>query len=238
MDIFVLVSWKTELHQRAWAVEDCPFCQGLEPARVEERVWTFSVYLVPLIRANKGWIARCNFCERPIKETAPAPSVPLEKWSPADGLAPLFRQLGYKGKVVLRRGTVDDRLRSMLRTAHDATSLNQMDVTFGMSTGAIFGAILGGLLGYLSFQLRLFPGATDGFKFAFLGVLVGLVVGLVIGSVTQWLLRRVSMATQIIAPACANNKINMNRLVELSSEFNGSVQQAVLDVRDELLPDG
>ncbi len=115
---------------------------------------------------------------------------------------------------------------------------NQMDVTFGMSTGAIFGAILGGLLGYLSFQLRLFPGATDGFKFAFLGVLVGLVVGLVIGSVTQWLLRRVSMATQIIAPACTNNKINMNRLVELSSEFNGSVQQAVLDVRDELLPDG
>lgn len=233
MDVWILMSWKTSLKQRAWTIENCPYCQGLEPTRVEERVWTFSVYFIPLIRENRGWIGRCDFCERPIKPDAPPTSVPLDDWSPKLGLAPLLRRLGYTGKVVVRNAPLDERWKSLLKAAHDATGLNSMDTTFGMTSGAVYGIVLGALIGYVLWQFGLFPASKDSFRFVFLGAIAGLVLGVISGAALQWLLGRVPLAARIIGTACANYKVDLNRLAELSQNYSWTVQQAVREVRDE-----
>jgi hypothetical protein len=230
MDIWILLSWKTSLHQRAWAFDACPHCQGLEPIRVEEKVWTFSVWFVPLIKDSRGYIGRCDVCQRPVCVGAPSRSVRLEEWSPQLGLVPLLKRLGYTGKIKLRNAPVDERLRSLLRAAEDATRLNGMDTTFGMTTGAIFGLPVGIGLGLLVAQLN---HAKDPFKFGFVGAIAGIVIGLAIGGFLQWFLRRPVLAAKIIGAPVANYKLNLDRLVELSRDCSSSVQQAVLDLRDE-----
>ena len=106
---------------------------------IELRSW--SVHQSERISVT-GKTGRCDFCERPINTLITPKEIPLYEWSPATGLDVLVGQLVPSGDVRLPQKNSDARMHSLLGAAKDASSINNVDITFGITTGVLIGAIV------------------------------------------------------------------------------------------------
>jgi hypothetical protein len=232
MDIFVVFSWKTVGHHRAWSVAECRHCQGLEPVRVEERIFTFSLYWIPVVRESKGLVGRCDFCSRAVEVTTTSKSIHLDDWSPPQGLALLMRKLGFTGKVTVRRAPVDERLRSLLDVTQQTTSLWNAQVLSGILIGLCVGVAMGIAVGKLLYAANVRLG-TDQLGMVMISCFVCAWLGAMGGAIIQWMINRVTVAKKIVERAFQAYGIDLARLEELSLEYNHIVQRAVTAAREE-----
>jgi hypothetical protein len=224
--------WETVLKQRGWSVADCAHCQGLEAVRVEEKLFVLSIYLFPIFQDSKGWVGRCDFCGRPVEASTTSQSIGLDEWSPQQRLAPLLRKLGFTGKVRVRRAPVDERLKSFLAATQDATLIKNLNVLLGRGIGFLIGVVLAIPLALvLAYWVRISEDSV-GFFVSFSCVVVG-VIGAIAGGIIHAMLKRVREAKYIIKRNCIDYDVDIQRLSELSLDYNHVVQRAVAEVHAE-----
>lgn len=231
MDITVLISWGNKLHHRGWDIGFCPFCRGLEVMRVEEIVWRFAVYGVPIVRESKGHLQRCELCARPAQPYFFPPAVGPNDWSPADGFTRLLRQRGHRGKVVRRKERLELRNRSLLTAACDAITMSNMSVMPGLLVGLILGLLLGCGLGVVLLETEILRLAKDAVGAAIIGALSGALVGATAGACGYWWLRRHAVARTFIRRACDFHQMDPDALAMISAEYSPHVHQAVIEVQ-------
>jgi hypothetical protein len=232
MDISILISWKTTYEQVAWSAGHCAFCQQLEAVRIENAVEVVSVWFIPVSRHVKGKAGRCDFCERPVNRVIAAQAIALDEWSPSNDLTRLFRRLAPQTGIQLPDKNADGRLHSLLAAARDASSINNLDITFGVTTGGLLGFVTCLLAGIYLFDHGVIRTEMDKMGFVAALVLPGIVVGAIIGAVVHALFKRGRVAFRKINAACRSYGIDTRKLDMLSHSYGRIVRRATRAARD------
>ncbi len=232
MDVSVLVSWKTTYRQVAWSVGDCLFCKQLEAVRIEDDIQVVSIWFIPIVQQVTGQSRRCDFCERPIDHHIGVKELPLPEWSPAKGLDALVGELIPSGELQLPDKNSDRRLHSLLGAAADASSINNVDITFGITTGILLGIAVCLPLGIYLFDSGSVKTQLDRLGFAFASILTGIGGGAVIGAIVHAIFKRGKVAFRKIHAACENYALDIDKLEELSQGYGGKIRRAVRAVRE------
>ena len=233
MDISVLVSFKTKLVPHGWSASFCPCCQQLEAVRLNETVLVVAVWFVPIYRTVTGKAAQCDFCERFIDPNQIASErVSLDEWAPADGLETLFRRLAPQKEFAVPEQNSDGRLHSLLAAAGEAASIHEMDITFGMTTGALAGVAVSVPVGLYLFHNKLLRMRTDEFGVIFGSILIGIFAGIFLGAIVHAILKRGKAAFAKLETTSRRYDLDLDRLEVLSHEHGGLVQRSARALRD------
>jgi hypothetical protein len=124
----------------------------------------------------------------------------------------------------------DQKLRSLLSATRESTSINSLDVTFGISTGAVVGAALSIPLSLYAFDNRLAPIGLDQFGFVFLCLMIALVFGAVSGGAISFLATSRRVAREKLSAACQKYPIEFARLNETTALYGHRVAGAAVHV--------
>ena len=233
MSFPVLISWNTVFEQAGWTVGHCSHCGQLTAVRVDNAVEVVRIYLYPVHRRAMGQVARCDFCERPIRLQRSVPTIGLSEWSPPEGLTALFDTLPPFNEIRPPDRPTTKRLRSLLSAAREAASfykVNIGDISISLAVGAVLGGVLAALIGMSLFDAKLVHDPID--RFVTLCVVIGLAVGASSAGIIAAVFQRVRTAFDKINTACANYEIDVGRLDELSADYGKVIQQAIQRVRD------
>jgi hypothetical protein len=199
-----------------------------------------SVFFVPVSRRVFTQTARCDFCERPIEEVVATDHVPLEHWSPPEGMEDLLRRLGVARPADDPEVSADARLDSLLSATEEAASPGNVDITFGITTGALAGAVLGVPLGRYLFQKYelgaslvqrgILMAEPDTLNVVFVSILGGLVLGAIFGAILDGLFKPSRVALAKINAAYEKYDLDPTALEERSQSFSGRIRKAVRKV--------
>jgi hypothetical protein len=232
MDISVLISFRKTLKQTGWSTCYCRHCQQIEAARCDDIVQTVAIWFVPVVRSVVGRTGRCDFCERIIDQWTSPNSVPVESWEPKQGLDSLIARTGAPAVTPIPAPDSTARLDSLFTSVAGACSMNSLDVTFGISTGAILGAIACSITGGILFQTGFRIGELDLFGSVFGSLLAGGVIGAIIGGGLQIIVSRNRVAQRMIQTAYDNYHLDLKRLKEIAQSHPSIVCRAVNRLRD------
>lgn len=234
MDVSVLVSWKTKFTPVSWTLDYCPFCDQNEAIRIEQATEVVAVWGIPVSKTDEGKFGRCDFCERQLNVPQEMKNVDLERWNPKDGLSTLAKILGVEESVEIPERNTENSVNSMLAAVKHETSINTIDLTFGISTGAILGGLIAFPLAALLYVPE-FPDTDEGkFNFVFSVGLIGIAVGAILGGVWHAILKRGKLAKAKIGGVLDRYPLDSELVLKLSEKFGGVVQKSVLELRNTI----
>lgn len=231
LDITVLITRETIYRQFAWSVGYCPYCEQLEAIRVEEVQIQTSLFLIPVHWEVLGESARCDFCGRAIDPSVIAiDQIAQDEWHPAEGIDVLMDNYTLPEDSDLPEVNSKRRLNSLLSAAQEASSISNLDVTFGATTGPLLGAPICLALGYLLHSSKLIRGDLE--QMLLVSILVGVIGGMPFGALVHALIKRSKVAHRRINIARENYGIDIDLLEDLSQEYNRLVKRTVVALRD------
>lgn len=231
MDISFLISWKTVPHPVAWTIGRCPYCHGLEAIRIEDSVIVVSVNFLPIIRSPTGkQTASCGFCERAVDLPVALNRIDIASWEPHDGIDALATKLGMNGRAMSMDRNHETRMRSLLSAVEEASTLDRLDISFGLTTGLLLGGVAGGVAGYYIVPPRLW--GMDDVGRVFAGIFAGLVLGAIIGASFLTILRRRSVPFSTLRKVCRDYQLDPASLLALAGDSPRRVQSALRRIRD------
>ncbi len=159
--------------------------------------------------------------------------IPLDQWSPSQGLGTLVEKLALPGDTYIPDKDSETRLRSLLSATKFASSINNVDITFGIITGTIVGALIGLLTGFILFQSGIIKTEADQVSFALAFLAAGLLSGALIGAIAYAFLQRGRVAFRKISAACGNYNLDPGQLAKLSQGYGRVVRQAIRAVQEK-----
>ena len=228
MDITVLISWKSVPRSFGWTIGPCPYCNAVTAGRIDELIHQIDVCFIPVLSTVVGYQCKCDLCERPLADFLPEKRLSSGEWNHSLGLHQIATKLGLPSPP--QTTEADVMIDSLLSSVTDSTTLNALDISFGLTTGGIIGAITGIGLGYV--VLPKFLDQTDLFGCVFIGILGGLVLGGVIGASIAALTRRSSVPFQKINSAVEHYALDTSKLLQIAKRYPARIQNAALRVRD------
>lgn len=228
------VSWYTIPKQVAWSVIYCPHCQQLEAGRCDEHIQITEIYFIPVSREVSGQGGRCDFCERPASEWMSENTVPLDAWSPAQGLPTLLSLVDMPAATIVPPAESESRLHSLLYAIEEKCAINGMDVRLGLVLGGAIGAGGGGAICALMTQRGFRVGELDALGSIFAAILAGGLAGVILGGCIQILLTRHRIATRCLRESCGRYRIDLKKLQEIAMTHSAMIRRAVRRLRDSL----
>lgn len=236
MDVSFLVSWKTVPRQVAWTIGRCSHCQGFEAIRIEDSVLVVSVNFLPIVRSRTGkQTASCDFCERPVELPVAMNRIDADSWAPSEGMESLAAKLGMNWQALPTERRPEIRLGSLLSAAQEASTLDRLDISMGLTTGLLVGGIAGGLIGYYIVPPRAW--GMDDIGRVFAGIFAGLALGATIGASLLALIRRKSVPLHRLRRACRDYRLDPASLLPLAGDSPHRVRSAVRRIHEFWLLD-
>jgi hypothetical protein len=231
MHILIISERKTR--QIGWTLGVCGSCGGWEAIRVEDLIKTTKLWFIPLDSSVVGRSLRCDFCERFLRG-APTKlrTIEFRAWTPADGLQVLAQRLGGDPTVVSEKRDADKRIHSLLGGIAHSTSINNINVDLGITTGLIVGGLFGLLVGL--FVLPYFNMRMDATGKTMAGLFGGCVIGLIVGALATLILRRRSLPLRRLVQICNQYGLSVSDLEKAADRSAARVRRAVHRLRDEL----
>jgi hypothetical protein len=231
MNVTILLMWATRFRPSAWSAARCPHCASFEAARIEDAIRVFSIWFIPITKDPIGKVARCDLCERFLEGLAAPGTIPLASWSPSDGLPILFDKLGVDPRGA-PASSQETRLNSLIQSTEEATSINKLDISFGLTTGLIVGIALGVVLGIAFYEWQILP-VRDQTRAAMLGTLLGAVIGAVCGAVISVGFKRKRVAMEKLRSASTKYRLDLSQLETLAQRYSPRVRSAAKALRDD-----
>lgn len=224
MDFVVAVAWAKEFQQSRWAVGYCERCRCAEAVRIGREVTNVSLYhLIRIGRSVADDRAYCDWCGEPLLPWPDSQTVPVTAWSYSDGLNALVAtcapDLVRKTPVL----STADQCRAFLRFVRKRSSIEAVDVSFGLTSGLWIGTLVSVALGYFVG----WPDAPDRFQDFFRWWLVGLLVGAVVGSAVDGIRLTRRVARDLVAQAYRKYQMDPEQLLAVSASFPRRVRAAV-----------
>lgn len=231
--MYILIIFARKPRQIGWTLGVCGSCGGWEAIRVEEIIQTVKLWCIPVSSSVIGRRLRCDFCERQLRG-APASLRTIEsrEWVPAAGLQDLARRLGGDPAVLSEKRNGEQRIDSLLRAIAHLTSINNVNVDFGITTGLILGGLLGSLVGL--FVLPFFHMQLDATGKAMAGIGGGMVIGLVVGGIAALVVRRRSWPLRRLVQACNQYGLSVSDFEKAAVRSPARIRSAVRRLRGEL----
>lgn len=224
MAISVIVSWKTELRQSGWSVGYCTQCACFEAIRLGDAVQVFSVYeFFPVSQQVLGKATCCDWCQN---EAGPAPEarvIPLDAWSPAQGMKSLFEKCAPALQARIPQRTSDSELHAMLTWITQQTSINAIDIGIGLLGGFLVGAGLGFMVGFAIASGEEY----DPVRAPFIWCATGGAIGSILGSAIEAVLKGRKAARRMMEAAYHKYRLNGDRLTELARSYPGRIRSAL-----------
>jgi len=224
MDVSILLSVKTTPRICGWTMQSCPSCASITAVAVDELVHTVSVNFIPIVRSVAGYQCRCDLCDRVLVEGRPENEVPANEWEPSRGLPRLAQVMGMPAPDDSPDSDVV--IQSLLSSVSERSSLNSLDISFGLTTGCILGALVGVAFGYFVLPDQFW--GMDLLGRVFLGMFSGLFIGGLLGGTIDALIRRRSLPFQKLKSAIEDYSLDADKILAAASEYPRRVRAAAL----------
>jgi phage FluMu protein Com len=233
--VLILIGLNSIYKQTGWFVSKCPYCQTFEAMRVEQRFLIISL-LIRLAKVSREKTLRCDFCERLLGSVPNAHIISIDEWDREDGIRLLFRRVLPDLDIPPLNGFSETRIRSLLDSVAETTSLTKMHV----STTAL---TIGGLLSLpISIAFAIFlhnkgywHGDLDKFGFVALCGIVGFVIGAILGGGIYGIHHARKVVLNRIFSAHSRYDMDMQRFEELSRDYPQKIRNLVSQVCQEML---
>jgi hypothetical protein len=198
------------------------------PIRIEEVVQRVSVYFIPVYNSIVGYQGKCDLCERVLVDGLLEHRVPFHEWKPSDGIPRLAEMMKLPPPPNARNSDVI--IHSLLSAEADRTTLNSLDISFGLTTGCILGAVIGAAVGY--FILPNYLRDLDMLGCIFMGILGGLVTGGILGASLAALVRRKSLPYEKFKTAIDHYALDSDMISRAADGFPMRIRNAARRARD------
>jgi hypothetical protein len=219
-------SWHRDLQPLGWSIGYCSFCKQECAVRLQTINETFRLYGIPLSNKFKGISGRCDFCQRNVATIRDPYGVSFTNWRPSDGLTALFEKLRISPSAHIPESVTDERLQSFLKSVQKVSSSVDLGV-FGVVLGAFVGVLVAVPLGLLLHDNDIAKLSPDRHGVLLLSIIIGILAGATLGAAVQLVVGRKRKAIAMIESTCANYKLDVHRLEEISRSFKGRVRWAV-----------
>lgn len=223
------INWHIEYGALYWSWGYCNACQDYGAVRLQD--FTKRLYLnglIPMGRGEKGKVAHCDFCRRGIEQVWNWEGIPWTDWSPPQGVATLARKCDVPDNYLSTDLSSEARLHSLLSSAKQSAALTRMALgPRGILLGVAIGLVVTLPLAMFLYETKLVRPQMTELGFTLLFCLLGVLPGALIGAVVECLRKREQSALKRLAEAYSNYPFDLQRLEELSRDYNKGVQKAV-----------
>lgn len=230
MDPTLLIHIESSVEARpiGWSLGHCPHCNGTAVVRVEDLHDVTRVWFYPVGSRVVGRMARCDFCERPVERWLTGRFIDLAKWSPRKGTDELAQALEFDLAQAPPASDTATRLRALMATVQEASSMKRTNVTRGIVAGLLLGGGVGGAIGFVVFSRRI----ADAFGCAALGVFIGLPAGAILGALVHALVQLWTVPARMLQSAYDRYGFDPRLPITLATESSPRIRWAARKVRD------
>jgi hypothetical protein len=229
LDVHVKVIYKPI----GWSMFRCPYCDGIEVMQVQEIFEVFKIMFVSTGRRSKGYIGRCDLCERLV--TTPMEMKVTEQWNRHDGFKKLVERIFPERVNSSSIRNEKARMVSLLESLKNMKIMTRMHGNnLSLLLGGLFGGAAGAFCGYVLYKLGVNIWDMDLGGFMVMTALVGFAAGAVIAGAAWNTIRRKKLAMSRIRKACKYYDIGIESLREASVLYPAYVRSAVDTVHLEM----
>ena len=227
--MLVSIDHKFEYRPIRWSFGYCGSCEQEGAVIIERIVEVCYVCGFKSVHEDpRGKAARCDFCHRPVEDVSKWKGIPLDDWSPEEGLPTLLTKLGLPVPAALPQATTDARLHALLTSVQRASSLARVELSpIGAVCGAVAGFLAAISVGPWLYENQIVQPQADETGFVIMLCLGGVVAGIILGATVEVLLKRPRGALARIAAAHSKYHIDLERLEELSRTYSRRIRKAV-----------
>ncbi|HJT32384.1 MAG TPA: hypothetical protein VJ783_10105 [Pirellulales bacterium] len=154
----------------------------------------------------------------------------IASWEPREGIEGLATRLEMNWHALPTERNPETRLRSLLSAVTEASSMDRLDISFGLTTGLLLGGVAGGLIGYYIVPPRLW--GMDDIGRVFAGIFAGLTIGAIVGASLLAIIRRRSVPFRRLRKVCRDYRLDPAVLLALAGDSPRRIRSVLRRIHD------